>query len=159
MPLPRDLDRYSNKGYGQLPIGERDLELREALEACLEATEGAVDVSEESNGPVLRLLAERLASLAVRSNEPALLVTALRSLVLGSTGDRREAAAVLPLIHRSAELLNLDFVTLAQAATRSLAEPVAAELTVLGRRPVQPIATMGYRERGSGRSFRFERTW
>lgn len=162
MTLPSQFDRDNQIGYGSIPLGEHDLELASLLMTWLRQNNGAIVVDQDRFGQVLRLLAERLASLSVQRSDPSLLVTALCSLVLGSEGEVREALAVAPLVRVAAEQQSASFEAIACAAQEELTEtaPGAADLLdPLIDAAHRPLEEMGYASTGQGLTFTFERGW
>ena len=158
MRLPAAFHRQAYAAYWQTPLGERDLFLAELLERSVTAARGTLEISEDEDGPTLRFLAERLATLAVRKQRPDLLSTALRALVLGST-DEREAALVFPLVVRAGEILGVAKDRLVMDAIDGTAGPLANDLAGLADRQFPPIEDMGYKETGAGADFQYKRVW
>jgi hypothetical protein len=168
-PTSRDLDILdveSNAGYLGRPLpSARDDEITALLDRARQdgrATQ-LVDLLRPRQDAVLRAFAERMAALAVRAGDRAVLRNGLLSAAVAFVVpdvDVREVLLILPLLWHSAGRLELD----PAAEFRATAEefpPAARDLwQFVARAPAdQRIEAMGYVESADADGFRYERTW
>src|SRR5262249_46769613 len=109
VPTVHVLDPASNKGYLNRPIPvARDTEIRDLLATA--SPQALATVLDQSHASVLQAFAERMAALAVRRHDPDVLRDGIRAVAAAFevADDEREVLLVLPLLWRSAELLELD---------------------------------------------------
>lgn len=155
----------NNRGYGtwQLPC-ERDTEIAELLDRLdqpgdLAGLRGLLDTRYST---VLLAFAERMASLARRDRTPSHLRRGLLAAGLAaSIGDQREATLVLPLLWRTAEILDLDPAHEFTSINERIGGPGGKQLTAFASRSSedQSIESMGYIEDRDETGFRYRRTW
>jgi len=151
-------DRSNNIGYGGLALGERDEQLAAQLRSTVETIgiSGALELVAADHLPVLRLLAERLASLSVTRGEPPLLAMALVALLLsGVTEGSRESLVVLAVVGRAAQLLNVEL----EDSLHGVAPDSTAWVAEVRRLRPRSIEEMGYGESTASGEFRFQRQW
>jgi hypothetical protein len=107
----------------------------------------------------LRMFAERMANLAVRSNDPDCIANGLMALVIEDFRfDYREDYLILSLLYRSGELLNRSSREFFEEAARYASPTVRDHLLQFAKHP-STIGQMGYTEMGSGAEFRYKRDW
>lgn len=163
-----DLDRLEadrHLGYLPRPIPQPlDDEIRRLLAPVLDAG-GWADLRARvtpDHHSVLRVFAERMASWAVRQRDSRPLKIALAALALGGLDDgSREALAVVPLVYRSAERLDVEPEELFEDVARHVGDEAASTLRAFPRRSPRDrsIAAMGYEESRDEDGFRYRRTW
>jgi len=162
------LETNLNRAYGREPIPvERDFEINELLDALEAASpEERADFCGRlgaTHAPVLRAYAERMASFAVRERSVEPLRRALSALALGGfADDEREAIMILPLVYRSAELIDADPASLfAGVADPCDCAAVREEIEAFpGRSPEDRLlAAFGYVEGTDVDGFLYVRTW
>lgn len=167
MTLEDDLDRLEadrNPGYLPRPIPQPlDEEIRGLLAPVLDGgwSDLRARVAPEHHS-VLRVFAERMASLAVRRRDPGLLKLGLVALALaGLDSGSREALAIVPLVYRSAERLDVDPDGLFEEVARHVGDAAAAQLRAFPQRGphARSIGAMGYEEARDEDGFRYLRTW
>jgi hypothetical protein len=108
---------------------------------------------------VLRAYGERMASLAVRRRDPALLVRAVVAIVLGGLDQNAlEALMVLPLVENSASLLGVGLPSIFEEAAAVVGHPGSVSLVSwLARTPAdRSIASMGFTESSDEGGFRYK---
>ena len=153
------LKRENNLGYGlkELP-SQRDDELRALIESSTPA-ELAPAIRHDMH-PVLRVFAERAASLAVRTGDASWLKIGLVALTLADL-ESRESLLILPLYVDSARGLNFETRLLFGTVGNLFGGAAANSLQAfLGRSPQdRSLDSMGYSSEGEGRNFRYKRTW
>jgi hypothetical protein len=126
-----------------------------------EAVRSAIIQRSDQGCGVLQAFAERMASLAVRRNDRALLTRALVAIVVGGLITHREAIMhreallVVPLIDNSARRLGFDRVSLFDGASLVLGEPGSVVLAQLLRRPPHDISEMRFEESADEGGFRY----
>jgi hypothetical protein len=158
-PVPEILKSVNNFGYGrkQLP-STRDDEIRAYIEAS-----GSQQLREEiplDSAPVLRVFAERAASLAVRNADWELLRAGLIALAKAGL-ESRESLLVLVLYCDAAKRIAIDERLLFGGVGNLLGEAVLGHLTrFLARAPQdKSLQSMGYRAEGAAAEFRYVRSW
>ncbi len=162
MTLPESvevLDPRHNEGYGgwQLPC-TRDEEIAELLKEL--DRDGSSEINLTSReAPVLRVFAERMASLARRQESVSHLRFGLEALALAvRLGDSREALVVMPLLWKTAEVLSLDPSGEFRRVADRYESQELQEFTK--RRPEdRSIESMGYVETHDESGFVYDRTW
>jgi hypothetical protein len=162
------LETRANHGYGPKPIPvERDFQINEFLDAIMAATppeRARLTTSlDASHAPVLRAFAERMASFAVRQGSAEPLRRGLLALALGGAADdEREMIMVLPLIYRSAELIDADPDSLFAEASNTVGRNTASEaIQDFPARTFEDrsLAAFGFIEGHDVDGFRYLRTW
>jgi len=153
------LEPDENEGYGQwkLPCS-RDEEIAEVV---LELSQGRMEGRQlsERYAPVLRAFAERMANLARRHESARDLRLGLDALAIAVLlGESREAILIMPLLWRSAEVLELDP---AKEFTKAADRHDVKELRAfIDRQPEdRSIESMGYVETHDESGFSYERNW
>jgi hypothetical protein len=168
MLSPSILETKANHGYGPKPIPiERDFEINEFLDAVIAASpEERADLIaslDALHAPVLRAFAERMASFAVRQRSSEPLRRGLLALALGGAADdEREMIMVLPLIYRSAQLIDADPDSLFGETSQALGGGTASELIRdFPARSVEDrsLTAFGFTEGRDADGFRYVRTW
>lgn len=153
------LETEANIGYGQQPLpSERDAELRALLENASAAQ--LVGQITFDRARVLRVFAERAASLSVRSNDARMLRTGLTALALADPSSR-ETMLILPLYCDAAQRIGIDARVLFGAVGNLFGEPTTSQLNAFLKRAPQDrsLASMGYDVTGEGLEFRYSRNW
>lgn len=111
---------------------------------------------------ILNTFSERMASLAVRDQEPGHLRVALLALVLGGLdqGDRG-SIPVAALIFESAQRLEMDPVSLFGTMGLQIGEPGLSAFRAFTKRSEhdRSIGAMGYRLREKETGLLYQRTW
>ena len=159
------LEADRNAGYLPRPIPDPlDEEIRELVDPVLDSGSWSALRARitPAHHAVLRVFAERMASLAVRRRDPELLEIALVALALGGLDSgSREALAIVPLVYRSAERLEVDPQELFEDVARYVGDEAAAQLRAFPQRSPRnrSIGAMGYEEARDEGGFRYRRTW
>lgn len=162
------LEIDANRGYGRkrIPV-ERDFEINQLYDEFAAATQAERDDFCSRLGPshaaVLRAFAERMASFAVREGSVEPLRRALFALAVGGAADdAREAIMILPLIHRSAELIEAEPQALFASAGRPCTSgEFADEIKDFPNRDPhdRSLDAFGYVESADTDGFLYVRTW
>jgi len=151
-------------GYGPRPLPDPlDEKIRHLIEARERAGRlpdlaGALSLRQAR---VLLAFAERMASLAVRSADPAVLRQGLLAWSVGAPAeDPRDAVLILPLLWSAAEKLRLDpAAEFRAAAGRAPASSPGLESFASRSPENRRIEAMGYVESADAGGFRYQRTW
>lgn len=153
------LEPAANIGYGKQPLPSgRDEELRTLLEETAPAS--LAKAITPDNARVLRVFAERAASLAIRRADAKLLHMGLMALALADPMSK-ETMSVLALYVDAAERLHIDALPLFRSAGRVINERSADLLAAFAKRSPEDrsLQSMGYRSEGEGAEFRYVRDW
>lgn len=164
-PTDRAQRRFNGYGPAELPCA-RDVELDAFVEQLRGEGPAAVrralaGVSEKGRA-VLRAYAERMASLALRRRDPALLVRAAVALVVGGLDSNEpEALMVMSLVDDAARRLGVELADLFEEAANVAGHPGAVNLAMwLMRKPEdRSIASMGFAAGADGGGFRYRLDW
>ncbi len=166
---PGDLAQDGFDWYGPAPIPDvRDSVVDEFISQVRDGDAAAIAAlaagPSDRGASVLRVYAERMSSLAVRREDPAVLVRAVVALVAGglARGDR-EAIMVMALIEHSARLLHEDLAEIfkpAASAINALSAGGPENLAAwLARAPEdRTLAAMGFEESADQDGFRYRYT-
>lgn len=154
------LEPDENEGYGSWHLpSARDEEIADLVRSLLggdRTTEGLG----RQHAPVLRVFAERMATLARRETSLERLRVGLDALALASSlGDSREALLIMPLLWKSAENLGLDAETEFRISAERAGDGEAIAGFAQRDREDRTIEAMGYVEVEDELGFRYERTW
>lgn len=160
------LDVRSNAGYLDRPLpSPRDDEITALLDRARHDGQlvRLVELARPGQDAVLGAFAERMASLAVRTGDPAMVRHGLLSAAIAIVApdvDVREVLLILPLLWHSAARLELDPATEFQATAEEF-PPAATQLRQFVARKPQDrrIEVMGYVESADDGGFRYARTW
>ena len=156
-----------NVGYGQLPVPQRlDDEIREIIFRWADLNEStrrqAGELIQESQRFTLLAFSERMASLAVREQDPDLIFAGLLALgVDGWRNDWRDNAVLLSLHYDSAHKLNIEPDVAFGRAAKLLDNKVSEAFQSFLRRSEEDksLEAMGYEEGKDDHGFRYMRTW
>jgi hypothetical protein len=161
------LQAAKNPGYGKLPIPQaRDAEISGLLRTWAGMEEhsrilAAREILEEQRFTLLAY-SERMASFAVRSNDPELIFLGLLALgVDGWRGDWRDNAALISLHYDAAHQLRVVPEAIFENTAALLPAKSAAALRSFLRRSAkdQSLEAMGYVAGTDSDGFRYKRTW
>jgi len=149
-----------NAGYGPRPIPVRhDEEITELLRSS--KLSDLVGLVTRDHFEVLRCYAERMASQAARSKDPATLQLGLAALGLADLGGSRNALTVLPLFYHAAMTIGVVPGRLFRTVAAMLGGEAGSVLESFPDRSEEDrsLEAMGYRVGQDAGGFRYERTW
>lgn len=152
----------NNLGYGnwELPC-PRDHEITAIVEDRCSSGGQRADLTRD-HIDALRGYAERMASLAVRTNSPRLVGLGAQALgLIAELSDYREDLLVFCLLWNASERLGVDLASLASANLNPVCSGGLSRLEAFGHRSPKDrsLAAMGYVEGQDDGGFRYVRTW
>ncbi|WP_432177085.1 hypothetical protein [Streptomyces sp. Tue6028] len=159
------LEPAKNVDYGRAELpSARDGQIRDLLLGAV--TETALDqvtsLLPRDADQVLNVFAERAASMAVRHQDARELRAGLLAAALSHSisGDPREAAPALALLHRAAEMIGIDPGLEFSSVSQIFGGRERVLTDFLSRAPEDKIIeAMGYEGGDDKRGFRFLRNW
>jgi hypothetical protein len=155
----------ANIAYLPRPIPvSRDSEIRDLISRVIAGQRIARfrQCIDEGHANVLRVFAERMASAAVRNNDPQTLNIGLIALLLAWSGpDSRDALSVLPLFYDATHLLGRQPTTLVDSLRQTIGDALVAPLSHFLTRSEanKSLHVMGYGTGADEDGFRYIRNW
>ena len=148
---------------GPIP-NERDRGVEALVSSALESSqiEEMVEQLHPRHYAILVMFGERMASLAMRREDPGLLRVGLTAVALGGLNHgSREAIMRLVLYHHAAEALSGSAEGLFHEVGRTLGQPFQGHLEAFPARAGEDktLECMGYLEGSDEDGFRYKRNW
>ena len=169
MTIPTDILRAAgNVGYGPRPIPDRrDKEIENLLSRYMARSDSTGDPIDaplsNDHSSALGAFSERMASLAVRTQDMRLITLGLVALGLATNQSRdvREEILIISLHYAAARKLSADPARIFLGAALYVAGPGKGLIISFLSRSAQDksLASMGYREGQDADGFRFVRDW
>jgi hypothetical protein len=154
-----------NIAYLPRPIpAPRDTQIRELIALVIAGKRVARfrQCIEEGHANVLRVFAERMASAAVRNNDPQTLQLGLIALLLAWRGpDSRDALTILPLYYDASHRLGLQSAAFVHSVRQTIGDALVAPLNNFLTRAEanKSLQVMGYSADADEDGFRYIRNW
>lgn len=164
---PTDPDQQRFHGYGPAPLpnhldDEVDAFVTRAITGAPRSMDELLPRLSEEGRRVLAAYAERMASLAVRAHDRAVLVKALVALILGGLDEnRRESLMVMAPIEDAADRSGTDLTGLFAEVSRIVGHPGTANLAMWLSRQEEDrsLKSMGFVATEEADGFRYQLDW